>query len=292
MLCYIDWNPSPEAFAIGTYSVRWYSLLWCLGLLLAYVIVQRLYKQQKLGEEKFEPLFIYCFLGVLIGARLGHCIFYEPAYYLGSMKGFWEMLIPFHQMPDGSWKFTGYEGLASHGGALGLIVAMVLYWRKMKIRPWIVMDNIAIAVPFTACCIRLGNLMNSEIIGKTTDVAWAFIFHCRESLVNGEAVPRHASQLYEAIAYFIIGLAGVMIYYRWYKSQSMAEKSPVAVGTGFYFGFCLTTIFIFRFFVEFLKKEQVDFEQDMALDMGQLLSIPFVLFGCWFMYRAKQKAAS
>lgn len=289
---FIDWQPSVEAFSIGTFSVRWYSLLWCLGLLLAYLIVQRLYKHQKIEEEKFEPLFFYCFVGVLVGARLGHCIFYEPGYYLTSGKGFIEMLIPFHQMADGSWKFTGYEGLASHGGTIGLIIAMVLYWRKMKLKPWVVMDNIAIAVPATACCIRLGNLMNSEIIGNPADVAWGFIFHTREALVNGEVAPRHPAQLYEALAYLVIFVVGAMIYWRWYKSQGMEEKSPIAVGTGFYFGFCLATIFTFRFFIEFLKKEQVSFEQGMLLDMGQLLSIPFVILGVWCMLKSKKKAAS
>ena len=286
---FIDWQPSVEAFSIGTFSVRWYSLLWCLGLLLAYLIVQRLYKHQKIEEEKFEPLFFYCFVGVLVGARLGHCIFYEPGYYLTSGKGFIEMLIPFHQMADGSWKFTGYEGLASHGGTIGLIIAMVLYWRKMKLNPWVVMDNIAIAVPATACCIRLGNLMNSEIIGNPTDVAWGFIFHTREALVNGEVAPRHPAQLYEALAYLVIFVVGAMIHWRWYKSQGMEEKSPIAVGTGFYFGFCLATIFTFRFFIEFLKKEQVSFEQGMLLDMGQLLSIPFVILGVWCMLKSKKK---
>lgn len=286
---FIDWQPSVEAFSIGTFSVRWYSLLWCLGLLLAYLIVQRLYKHQKIEEEKFEPLFFYCFVGVLVGARLGHCIFYEPGYYLTSGKGFIEMLIPFHQMADGSWKFTGYEGLASHGGTIGLIIAMVIYWRKMKLKPWVVMDNIAIAVPATACCIRLGNLMNSEIIGNPTDVAWGFIFHTREALVNGEVAPRHPAQLYEALAYLVIFVVGAMIYWRWYKSQGMEEKSPIAVGTGFYFGFCLATIFTFRFFIEFLKKEQVSFEQGMLLDMGQLLSIPFVILGVWCTLKSKKK---
>ena len=286
MVGFIDWQPSVEAFAIGSYSVRWYSLMWCLGLLFAYLIVQRLYKHQKIEDEKFEPLFFYCFLGVLIGARLGHCIFYEPAYYLTSMKGFLEMLIPFHQMADGSWKFTGYEGLASHGGTIGLIVAMFLYWRKMKLKPWVVMDNIAIAVSATACCIRIGNLMNSEIIGNPTDMPWGFIFHTRDALVDGQLAPRHPAQLYEAIAYLLIFIVGAFIYWRWYKPQNMASTSSIAVGKGFYFGFCLVTIFTFRFFIEFLKKEQVDFEQGMPLDMGQLLSIPFVLLGGWCMWRA------
>lgn len=288
---FIDWQPSIEAFTIGSFSVRWYSLLWCAGLLSAYLIVQRLYRQQKIEDEKFEPLFFYCFLGVLIGARLGHCIFYEPQYYLTSGTGFIEMLIPFHRLSDGSWKFTGYEGLASHGGTIGLIIAMALYWKRMKLKPWTVVDNVAIAVPATACCIRMGNLMNSEIIGNVTDVSWAFIFHTREAMVDGALAPRHPAQLYEAIAYLVFFVAGALIYWRWYKSQDMSQMSPIAVGTGFYFGFCLATIFTFRFFIEFLKKEQVDFEQGMLLDMGQLLSIPFVILGMWCMIRAKRKAA-
>jgi prolipoprotein diacylglyceryl transferase len=289
---FIDWQPSIEAFSFGSFSVRWYSLLWCVGLLLAYLIVQRLYRQQKIEDEKFEPLFFYCFLGVLIGARLGHCIFYEPQYYLTSGTGVIEMLIPFHKLADGSWKFTGYEGLASHGGTIGLIIAMALYWKRMKLKPWTVVDNVAIAVPATACSIRLGNLMNSEIIGNVTDVSWAFIFHTRESMLDGDFVPRHPAQLYEALAYLLFFVAGALIYWRWYKAQGMSQTSPIAVGTGFYFGFCLATIFTFRFFIEFLKKEQVDFEQGMLLDMGQLLSIPFVILGVWCMLRAKKKAAS
>jgi prolipoprotein diacylglyceryltransferase len=149
-----------------------------------------------------------------------------------------------------------------------------------------------LATPIAACCIRLGNLMNSEILGNVTDVPWAFIFHSGESLVDGVNVPRHPAQLYEAIAYLIFFVAGATIYWRWYKGKGADEKSPTAVGTGFYFGFCLATIFTFRFFIEFLKKEQVDFEQGMPLDMGQLLSIPFVILGTWCMIRAKKKAAN
>lgn len=288
-ILFIDWTPSVEAFSFGSFSVRWYSLCWCIGLLLAYLIVQRLYKQQKIDNEKFEPLFLYCFLGVLIGARLGHCIFYEPQYYMTSMKGFAEMLLPFRQNSGGEWQFTGYEGLASHGGTIGLIIAMVLYWRRMKLKPLFVMDNIAIAVPATACFIRLGNLMNSEIIGKTTDVAWAFVFHTREALVDGQLVPRHPAQLYEALAYMLIFIIGIAIYIKWYKGQEQSPASPIAVGTGFYFGYCLATIFIFRFFIEFLKVEQVEFERGMPLDMGQLLSIPFIIIGIYCMMKAKRK---
>jgi phosphatidylglycerol:prolipoprotein diacylglycerol transferase len=269
---YILWNPSIEAFSLGPVVIRWYSLCWLIGLLGAYFMVQWLYRHQKIAQEKFEPLFIYCFLGILIGARLGHCLFYQPDYFLTSGKHFVEMLLPIHFLDDGGWKFSGYEGLASHGGTLGLMAALWMYCRHTKMPLWTVLDNIAIATPITACFIRLGNLMNSEIIGKPTDVPWAFVFE------KVDLVPRHPGQLYEAIAYFLFFFVG-MYFYRVRK---------VGVGRGFYFGLCLVLIFAFRFFIEYTKDIQVDFESGMLFNMGQLLSIPFVVLGAWCMYRAKK----
>lgn len=262
-LLYILWNPNLVAFHLGPMSIRWYSLCWLLGLASAYFIVKRLYKEQKIKPELFDPLFIYCFVGILIGARLGHCLFYEPDYFLSSGKHIVEMILPIHFMADGSWKFTGYEGLASHGGTIGLIIALWLYVRRTKVNIWRVLDNVAIATPVTACFIRLGNLMNSEIIGKATDVPWAFIFE------RVDMTPRHPGQLYEAIAYAIFFFVG------WY----FYRKKPQRVGTGFFFGLCITLIFTARFFIEFTKDIQKDFEASMLLNMGQLLSIPFVIVG-------------
>ena len=268
-LLYIVWNPS---LSIGPF--RWYSLCWLIGLALAYMVVKRLYKKQNIKDELFDPLFIYCFLGILIGARLGHCIFYQPDYFLTSGKGFIEMLLPIHFLTDGGWKFTGYEGLASHGGTLGLMIALWLYVRKSKLSIWTVLDNIAIATGITACFIRLGNLMNSEIIGKVTDVPWAFIFE------RVDHMPRHPGQLYEAIAYAI--LFGLMW---WIYKRSVSEGKPQTtgfspkVGSGWYFGFCLFYIFTFRFFIEYTKEIQEAFEASLPLDMGQILSIPFILIG-------------
>lgn len=270
---YIFWNPDLTAFSIGPLSFRWYSLCWLVGLLLAYLVVRRLYKEQKIADEKFEPLFIYCFVGILIGARLGHCIFYQPDVFLTSWKGFVQMLLPIHILQDGSWKFTGYEGLASHGGTLGLMIALWLYVRKMGVGLWTVLDNIAIATGTTACFIRLGNLMNSEIIGRVTDVPWAFIFE------RVDQAPRHPGQLYEAIAY------AVLFALMWYLHKRMPKK----IGTGWYFGLCLTYIFTFRFFIEYTKEIQESFEASLPLDMGQLLSIPFILLGVWCMVKAKRK---
>lgn len=272
-LLYIVWNPSFEAFSLGPLSIRWYSLCWLVGLLGAYLMVQWLYKDQKVSEEKFEPLFIYCFLGILIGARLGHCIFYQPDYFLASGKGIVEMFLPIHFLQDGSWKFTGYEGLASHGGTLGLMLALWFYCRSTKMPIWQVLDNIAIATPITACMIRMGNLMNSEIIGKVTDVPWAFIFE------RVDMMPRHPGQLYEAMAYFCFFFVGWFFY----------RVKKVGVGKGFYFGLCLFLIFTFRFFIEYTKDIQVDFESGMLFNMGQILSVPFIIIGSVCMYRATRK---
>ncbi len=299
-ILFITWNPS---LTFGPF--RWYSLCWLIGLALAYFIVRKLFYEQKIAvrttvvkgkkqeENVFDPLFIYCFLGILIGARLGHCLFYQPDYFLTSGKHIVEMLLPIHFLADGGWKFTGYEGLASHGGTLGLIIALILYVRWSKLSIWTVLDNIAIATGTTACFIRLGNLMNSEIIGKPTDVPWAFIFE------RVDMIPRHPGQLYEAIAYAILFF---LMWYLYKKSrkgmpqnqkanQQWAPESRIPqVGTGFFFGFCLTYIFTFRFFIEYTKDVQEAFEENMMFNMGQLLSIPFIIIGVWCMLRAKKKS--
>ena len=279
LLNYIVWDPDLVVFRLSFIVVRWYGLMWIIGLALAYFVVKRLYKEQKIKDELFDPLFIYCFFGILIGARLGHCLFYQPQDFLTSWQGIVEMLLPIHIGNNGSWwgeTFgffpTGYAGLASHGGTLGLMIALWLYVRKTKLSIWTVLDNIAIATGTTASFIRLGNLMNSEIIGKITDVPWAFIFE------RVDAVPRHPSQLYEAVAYAI--LFGFM----WYLHKRMPEK----IGTGWYFGFCLTYIFTFRFFIEYTKEIQEAFEASLPIDMGQILSIPFVILGVYCMIRARK----
>ena len=283
LLNYIVWNPDLEAFRVSFITVRWYGLMWIIGLALAYIVVKRLYKEQKIKDELFDPLFLYCFFGILIGARLGHCIFYQPQDFLTSWQGIMEMLLPFRIGNDGSWLgrtfgffFTGYAGLASHGGTLGLMIALWLYVRRTKLSIWTVLDNIAIATGTTACFIRLGNLMNSEIIGKITDVSWAFIFE------RVDMMPRHPGQLYEAIAYAI--LFAIM----WYLHKRMPEK----IGTGWYFGFCLAYIFTFRFFIEYTKEIQEAFEASLPIDMGQILSIPFIILGVYCMIRAKKKVTA
>ncbi len=269
--CHIIWDPAMGPFSIGNFEVRYYSLCWVIGLALGYFIMQQLYKKQNVSELLFEPLFMYCFVGILVGARLGHCLFYEPEYYLSH---FWEMILPIKITADG-WRFIGYQGLASHGGTLGLMLALFYYSRKTKLSFMWILDNIAITTPIVAAFIRLGNFMNSEILGRATDSPLGIIF------AQVDNIPRHPAQLYEAIAYLLIFIGGWFIY----------RKFPKRVGTGFYFGYCLATIFTFRFFVEFIKEVQVDFEQGMTLDMGQWLSIPFMIIGIYYMIKSLKKAA-
>ena len=283
---YILWNPDVVAFSFGPVEVRWYSLLWCIGLFAVYQLMHYLFKEQKLGEDKFEPMFLYCFLGILIGARLGHCLFYEPEYYLSRPM---EMILPMRKFADGEWHFTGYEGLASHGGTLGLMIAIILYSRNVKLNLMHVLDNVAIVTPVCACAIRLGNLMNSEIIGHPTDVPWAFVFE------RVDMLPRHPGQLYEAICYAIFFFIGWFIYRLSLKKETMERytsnaRKPlvdIRVGSGFYFGLCLFLIFLSRIFIELTKENQVDFESGMMFNMGQLLSVPFVLLGLYCMLGGK-----
>jgi prolipoprotein diacylglyceryl transferase len=263
------WNPDENLFSIFGISLRYYSLMWGIGLILGYIVVSKLYKKQQIPDSVFEPLWIYCFIGIVSGARLGHCLFYQPDYYLSRPL---EMILPVTISADGSFTFTGYAGLASHGGTLGLMIALCIYAYRNKINLWIVLDNIAIATPVVAFFIRIGNFMNSEIIGKPTNADWGVIF------AQVDMIPRHPAQLYEAFAYLIIFILGLLIY----------RRKGTAIHKGFYFGFCLTTIFTFRFFVEFLKERQVDFESNMLLDMGQLLSIPFIVIGLFCMFYKKQ----
>lgn len=267
----VHWNPDVVAFSLGFIDVRWYSLCWVLSLFSGYIVVHHLYKRCGVDEDKFEPLFMYCFLGILIGARLGHCLFYEPGFYLSHPM---QMILPVRDIPGVGWKFTGYEGLASHGGTLGLMIAVWLYCRKTGIGLWWLLDVMGITAPICAMFIRLGNLMNSEIIGRPTDVPWAFIFE------RVDMQPRHPGQLYEAIAYLIIFLLGLVAYH----VLTNRRKTPLSLGSRFYFGWCIASIFTARILIEYTKEVQEAFEEGMCFNMGQLLSVPFVLGGIYCMY--------
>lgn len=274
---YIHWNPNPEFINLFGFSIKYYGLLWAIGILFAYYVVRYQYRDKKISEQVFDPLFIYCFLGIIIGARLGHCLFYAPQYYLTSFHGIVEMILPIKFLQGGGWKLVGYEGLASHGGTIGLIFSLWLYCKKVGMKYIDVVDMIAVATPLTAFFIRIANLINSEIIGKPTDVPWAFVFE------RIDLLPRHPGQLYEALAYLVLFF--VMIYlYKFHNNR---------LNRGFFFGLCLGAIFTFRFFIEFLKENQESFEEGMMFNMGQYLSIPFIIVGFYFMffYRRRGKPA-
>lgn len=270
---YIYWQPSEIAFQVGSLAVRWYGLCWLTGLVLGFFLMKWLYRQHRYSEQQFEPLFLYVFIGVLIGGRLGHCLFYEPDYFLSFPTHMVEMVLPIHFLEGGGWRFTGYAGLASHGGVIGMLIGLYLYLRRTKMRPWVVLDFMGVCSCITATFIRLGNLMNSEIIGNITDVPWAFIF------ARVDQAPRHPGQLYEALAYFCFFWI-ILAVYRYKRNK---------VGTGFFFGLCLTLVFVFRFAIEYTKEVQESFENALPIDMGQILSIPFIIIGIWAMVQSRGK---
>ena len=262
----IFWNANPELFHIGGFAVRWYSLLFVSGFILGFFIFQWFFKREKLDPRLLDSLLVTLIVGTIVGARLGHCLFYQPDYYLGSWEGFLEIFMP--------WK----GGLASHGGTIALFIAMWWFAHKYGKRHgidfvWLV-DHLSFAVCFAATFIRLGNLFNSEIYGGVTNLPWGFVF-----VRNGETEPHHPTQLYEALSYLILGLVLLAIYK--YRSEKTWR--------GTFIGLFLIGCFGSRFLIEFIKNDQVDFEAGMALNMGQILSIPFVLLGIGFLVYAYKK---
>jgi prolipoprotein diacylglyceryl transferase len=265
---YITWNPNPDIFDLGFYALRWYSVLFLCGFVLSFIILKERFKEAHLDLYLLEKLTIYVVLGTLVGARLGHCLFYDWDYYSRHIA---EIFLPLQFSPK--LKITGYQGLASHGGGIGIFLALFFYNRRFKTHVnllWI-MDQLALVVPLAGCCIRLGNLLNSEIIGNPTDVSWAFIF------VQNDGIPRHPAQLYEALSY--LGIFIVL--------NLIARYRPSK--NGFLLGVFLVLTFTARFLLEFVKADQSDFEANMALNMGQLLSIPFVLAGLALIIIKKDK---
>lgn len=261
----IHWNVDPEIFVIAdTFPLRYYGLSWMLGLFLAYYIIQRIYKKEAVPLENLDQLATYIFVGGLLGARLGHCFFYEPDYYFSHLL---EVLLPIRDV-NGAYEFTGFQGLASHGGTFGALIAIFYYWRKTKTNLLWVLDRVAIGAAVTAALIRLGNLMNSEIYGKPTDGTWGFVFE------RDDMLPRHPTQLYEAISYLLIF---VLLYYM-YRSKKIKNRHGLFIGTFF------ILLYSARFIIEFFKENQVDFENEMTLNMGQWLSIPFILFGIFLVF--------
>ncbi|MBO7547382.1 MAG: prolipoprotein diacylglyceryl transferase [Bacteroidales bacterium] len=258
----IHWNVSPFLFHIGNFGIRWYSLLFLSGFVIGWYLFRWFFRREQIPEGLMDTLLVVLLVATIVGARLGHCIFYQPDYYFGSWKGFWEI-------------FKTWEGgLASHGGAIALLLAMWWFAHKYGKRHdfdflWI-MDRLCIAVAFAGCMIRLGNLFNSEIYGDVTALPWGFVFER-----NGETVAKHPTQLYEALSYLLLGF---FLVWRYAKKLDSTPR-------GFFFGAFLIGCFGMRFLIEFIKEPQVGFEQGMALNMGQLLSIPFVIAGiCILIY--------
>lgn len=261
MLLDFIWNPDPAIISIGGFSLRWYGACWAAAFALCYVVIVRIFRRENIDTQYADSLLIYVFLGTFIGARLGHCLFYDADYYLAHPL---EIAIPVVKTASG-WKFIGYAGLASHGATAGIIASLWLYARKYHFSLWDLWDKIALVSPLGGGFIRLGNFFNSEIIGAPTDMPWAVTF------TQVDMTPRHPAQLYEAIGYFAIFILAYYIYLHKRK----------ALGEGFIFGLSVFLIFTLRFFIEYIKEVQEPFEITMrerwGLDMGQLLSIPFML---------------
>jgi prolipoprotein diacylglyceryl transferase len=279
MLNYITWNVDPELFSIGPLTVRWYGLLWAVGIWLALIIVQRIFKHEKHPESWVDKLFIYTVLGTIVGARLGHCFFYEwkemaePVTFLGISFKYgnhylthpWELLY--------IWR----GGLASHGGAIGILIAMYFYNKNVSKKGYIwIFDRLVIGVALAGAAIRLGNLMNSEIYGTATTLPWGFIF-----VRDGQTEPMHPTQIYEMI-YCLVTFA--VTYWLYYKKEAYKK-------TGLIFGVFLLGIFGTRFLLEFIKLNQEAFESGMILNMGQILSVPFIIWGIWLIMNSNKAVA-
>lgn len=260
MTSYIIWDIDPRIFA-GLEFLRWYGLFWVIGMTLGYLVMLKIYKHEGLSLHGLDKLTTYIVLGAIIGARFGHILFYDPAYYLNN---------PIEVLPiriEPTFQFTGLAGLASHGGVLGALLALYLYSKKYQKDFLSTLDRLTIAGSLLGGFIRLGNLMNSEIIGIPTQVPWAFVF------VRIDQIPRHPTQLYEALFYLAIASTLFLLW----KSERVYNHN------GFLFGLGFSLIFTQRFLVEFLKENQVAFEENLRLNMGQTLSLPLILIGILIM---------
>lgn len=259
----ITWDVNPEIFTLGPLQIRWYGVLFAASFLIGFQIMTKIFEKEKKSQKDLNDLLWYMIIGTVAGARLGHCLFYNPEYYLSNPL---EIFM--------TWK----GGLASHGAAIGITIAILMYSKKKSGQSFLwVYDRVVITVALAGFFIRTGNLMNSEIIGQVTDVPWAFKFV--NAYVADPNLPRHPAQLYEALSYLTIFVVLFSIY----------KKSYTKIKEGTIFGLFLILIFTARFFIEFVKENQSAFEQDMFLNMGQLLSIPLILWGVYLLFFNKKK---
>ena len=271
MLSFITWNVSPEIFTAGGFSLRYYSAFFAIGFVLAYFVIKHYYKQESIPQKELDRLTVFVVLGGILGARIGHCIFYEPSYFL-TREHWMQMILPFSFSP---FRFTGYQGLASHGGAIGVLLAVFIFkFKSQQVGFLAILDKIVIPTGFVGALIRFGNLMNSEIYGYPTDLPWGFLF-----VRNGDTLPCHPTQIYEALCYIVVSVVLILLY----------RKPRYARKHGLMLGVFLIMVFSARFFIEFLKQNQESFEQGMALNMGQILSIPAVIGGIGLVIYAFRK---
>ena len=269
----ITWDPS-LGINLGFFTIRWYSLMFVAAFLLGLHLMKKIYIKDGIPVEKLDTLFMYTFISMLIGMRLGDVFFYSWDYYQDHLL---EIIIPFKQV-NGTWKFTGFTGFASHGAAISIILAMYFYAKKHLQKPWLfILDRLAIMVALSGLFIRMGNFFNSEIVGKATNSDFGVIFKA-----NGEDFARHPTQIYEAFSY--LTLFFVMWYLYW--------KTNIKEKAGFLFGLFMTVLWLMRFLIEFLKEEQVEGRENGFFNFfntGQVLSIPLILIGIWLMVRTFKK---
>lgn len=280
----VIWDPS-LGIDLGFFVIRWYSLMFVLAFVLGLRLMKKIYIQDKIEVEKLDTLFVYVFVSMLIGMRLGDVFFYSWDYYQNHLL---EIILPFKKSEGSSalfgliegWKFTGFTGFASHGAAISIITAMYFYNKKHLKKSFLfILDRLAIMVALSGFFIRFGNFFNSEIYGKPTNSSFGIIFRAA-----GETIPRHPTQLYEAVSYLILFFVLWRLY--WKTERKLQE--------GYIFGLFMIVLWALRFFIEFLKEAQVDGREDWvfnSLNTGQVLSIPLILIGFWLLIR-KAKTAS
>lgn len=271
MLSDITWTADPAIFTIGSKEIRWYSLMFIIGFGIGYKIVERMWRRESINPKWIDPLLYYTLIGTVVGARLGHCLFYDPGYYLShpiEILKVWE------------------GGLASHGGVLGIIVAIYFYSKYVSRQSMLwTFDKLVVPTGLVAALIRIGNLINHEVYGLPTDRPWGFRFienlHAwRQGAEPIFSAPSHPTQIYEAVCYL---LTFVLCMWLYFKKEAWKKE-------GLIFGIFMICIFTARFFIEFLKNNQEDFEAAMPINMGQCLSIPFIVMGIYFVVRAWRRS--
>ncbi len=275
----ITWDPS-LGIDLGFFTIRWYSLMFVTAFVVGLQLMKKIYIEDKISIEKLDTLFMYTFISMLVGMRLGEVFFYSWGYYKNNLL---EIILPFKKVVgetaifgliDG-WKFTGFTGFASHGAAIAIIIAMYWYSRKYLKKPLLfILDRLAIVSALGACFVRIGNFFNSEIYGKPTGIDFGVIFKSSDSLL----LPRHPTQLYEAFSYLLL----FVILWRLYWKTNNKQKS------GFLFGVFMIGLWSSRLVIEFFKEAQVDGREDWifnSLNTGQALSIPMIFIGIWLVFR-------